>query len=216
MVFFVRKEKVEVIFAGLGNPGVEYESTKHNVGFRAIDAFAAEFFPEGRFIKRVGSRVHRCKFNDHEILLAKPQSYMNVSGLSLKWLSRKYPAEDIIVIYDEMDLPPGRIRLAGSGRSAGHRGMQSIIDTVKTDEIKRIRIGIGGRGDVEGGEYVLNPFSGEDAEKVENAVAIAVKAMVEIITSGFDKAMNKFNRRDLNEINTVDPDNSEGQEPDFI
>ena len=200
MVFFVKKERVEVIFAGLGNPGVEYEATKHNVGFRAIDAFAAGHFPGCKFIKRVGSHVLKDSFEGHDILLAKPQQYMNNSGLPVKWLSRKYPADDIIVIYDDLDLPPGRIRLARSGRAAGHRGMQSIISSLRSDEIKRIRIGIGGRGDVDGAEYVLSPFTGIEAERVENAVAIAVKAMEEIVNNGFDRAMNAFNRRDIGDI----------------
>ena len=200
MVLFVRKEKVEVVFAGLGNPGGEYESTKHNVGFRALDAFAAQYFRGQIFTKKIGSLVLRGKFKGHEVLLVKPQQFMNLSGQSLKWVSRKYPADDIVVIYDDMDLPPGRIRLAHSGGSAGHKGLQSIIDTMRSDEIKRIRIGIGGRGDMEGGDYVLTPFTGEDAEKVESSINTTVKAMESILEGGFDRAMNTYNRKDIDDV----------------
>ena len=197
MVFFIRKKQIDLIFAGLGNPGMEYERTKHNVGFRVLDAFAFEHFNRKKFSKQLGSLVLQDKFNSHEIALVKPQTYMNISGQSVKWLSRKYPADDIIVIYDDMDLPPGRIRLANSGGSAGHKGMQSIMDSFRSEEIRRIRIGIGGRGDADGADYVLTPFSGLDAQRVENAVGIAVKSMMEILDNGFDSAMNTFNRRDI-------------------
>jgi len=200
MVFFLKKEKVSVIFVGLGNPGDEYEQTKHNVGFRVVDAFADEHLAGRIFKKQVGALVLKGTYRKQDYLLVKPQNYMNQSGQIIKWLVRRYPAEDIIVIYDDMDLPPGRLRLAQSGGSAGHKGMESIIDVFKKDEIKRIRVGIGGRGDMEGGDYVLTPFTGDDASFTENAVATAVKAMEEIMVTGFDRAMNLFNRRDLNEV----------------
>lgn len=197
MVFFIKKRKVDLIFAGLGNPGTEYETTKHNVGFRVIDAFASEHFSRREFKKQLGSLVLYEKLASQKIVLIKPQTYMNLSGQTVKWLSRKYQSDDIIVIYDEMDLPPGRIRLANSGGSAGHKGMESIMSTLHKDEIRRIRIGIGGRGDIAGAEYVISPFSQEDALSVENAVGIAVKAMMEILINGFDSAMNKFNRKNI-------------------
>lgn len=200
MVFFIKKKKVDFIFAGLGNPGEEYERTKHNVGFRVIDAFAAENFSDRRFSYELGSLVSPGEINRSKIILAKPQNYMNRSGPSIKWLAKKYSADEIIVIYDEMDLPPGRIRLVNSGGSAGHKGMGSIKDSFQNQEIRRIRIGIGGRGDIEGAEYVLTPFSGLDAQRVENAVNISIKAMIAIIEIGFDRAMNTFNRKDISEI----------------
>ncbi len=199
MVFFIKKKKVDLIFAGLGNPGMEYDRTKHNVGFRVLDAFASEHFKRKKFKKQLGSLVLHETLNSHKIVLVKPQIYMNLSGQSVKWLSRKYPPDDIVIIYDDMDLRPGRIRLANSGGSAGHKGMKSIMDTLHKDEIRRIRIGIGGRGDIDGAEYVLTPFTGLDAERVENAVGIAVKAMMVILDNGFDSAMNTFNRKDFAE-----------------
>lgn len=200
MVFFVKKENVDVIFIGLGNPGDEYERTKHNVGFRVIESFSAQHLSHQGFKKQLGALIQRGNVNSHELLLVKPQSYMNISGPSVKWLSSKYQGEDIVVIYDDLDLPPGRIRLTTSGSSAGHNGMQSIIDSLRTDEIKRIRIGIGGRGDMSGADYVLTPFTGLDAERVENAIGLAVKAMVEILENGFEKTMNTYNRKDVDEF----------------
>jgi len=197
MVFFIRKEKVDVIFAGLGNPGAEYERTKHNVGFRAVDVFALEHITHRKFKSEIGALTIKGKLHGHDFLLAKPQNYMNDSGSALKWLSRKYPSDEIVIIYDDMDLPPGRIRLSHSGSSAGHKGMQSIINSLRRDDIKRIRIGIGGRGNIEGGEYVLTPFSGDDALLAEKAIASTVLAMEDILIHGFDKAMNKFNRKDI-------------------
>ncbi|MBU1024140.1 aminoacyl-tRNA hydrolase [bacterium] len=214
MVFFVKKEKVDFIFAGLGNPGDEYERTKHNVGFRVVDAFATEYFPHKSFFSQLGSLIYSGEIGSSRIILVKPQNYMNLSGPSLKWLARKYPADEIVVIYDEMDLPPGRIRLANSGGSAGHRGMESIKDSFRKQEIKRIRIGIGGRGDMEGAEYVLTPFSGLDAQRVENAVNISIKAMRAIIENGFDHAMNTFNRKDISEIPSSDGDSENAGDDD--
>jgi len=197
MVFFIRKEKVEVIFAGLGNPGAEYDRTKHNVGFRAIDVFASEHTPKRKFKSQIGALVIKGEFHGHDFIIVKPQNYMNESGSALKWLARRYPTDEIVIIYDDMDLPPGRIRLAHTGGSAGHKGMQSIINSLRSEELKRIRIGIGGRGDLEGAEYVLTPFSGDDALLAEKAIETTVLAMEEILTKGFDKAMNKFNRKDI-------------------
>jgi len=197
MVFFIRKEKVEVIFAGLGNPGAEYDRTKHNVGFRAIDVFASEHTPKRKFKSQIGALVIKGEFHGHDFIIVKPQNYMNESGSALKWLARRYPTDEIVIIYDDMDLPPGRIRLAHTGGSAGHKGMQSIINSLRSEELKRIRIGIGGRGDLEGAEYVLTPFSGDDALLAEKAIETTVLAMEEILVNGFDKAMNKFNRKDI-------------------
>ena len=210
MVFFIKKEKVSTIFVGLGNPGIEYELTKHNVGFRVVDAFAEENLPGKIFKKQVGALVLKGAYRRQDFLLAKPQDFMNQSGQVIKWLERRYPAEDIIIIYDDMDLPPGRLRLAQSGGSAGHKGMESIINVFKKDEIKRIRVGIGGRGDMEGADYVLTPFSSEEEHLIENSIATAVRAMKEIMSTGFDRAMNLFNRRDLNEI--LDSNNHQGLE----
>jgi PTH1 family peptidyl-tRNA hydrolase len=202
LVFFVKKENVDVIFVGLGNPGAEYERTKHNVGFRVIESFSAQHLSRQGFRKQLGALVQRGNVNSHEILLAKPQSYMNISGPPVKWLSSKYPCEEIVVIYDDLDIPPGRIRLTTSGGSAGHNGMQSIMESLDKDDIKRIRIGIGGRGDMAGADYVLTPFMGLDAERVENAIGLAVKAMIEILENGFEKTMNTYNRKDVDEFLT--------------
>lgn len=214
MVFFIKKKKVDFIFAGLGNPGEEYERTKHNVGFRVVDAFAAENFPHKNFFHQLGSLIYRGEIGSSRIVLVKPQTYMNHSGPSLKWLVRKYQTDEIIIIYDEMDLPPGRIRLTNSGGSAGHKGMQSITDSFGNQEIKRIRIGIGGRGDIEGADYVISPFSGQDAQRVENAVDISIKAMREIIEIGFDHAMNTFNRKDISEILSSDDESKSAGDDD--
>ena len=132
------------LLVGLGNPGIEYQFTPHNIGFLAIDRIAENcgVQVDNRHAKALTGRA---RIGNDEILLAKPETYMNLSGMSVLELSRKYeidPAKDLIVIYDELDLPLGMIRVRARGSSAGHNGMQSIINAMQTEEIARIRIGI--------------------------------------------------------------------------
>ncbi|MGH9575303.1 MAG: aminoacyl-tRNA hydrolase [Candidatus Acidiferrales bacterium] len=185
------------IIVGLGNPGAEYEWTPHNVGFLAIDALA----------ERANIRVTRPEAKSHvgrgtvagkEVILAKPQTMMNLSGVAVRMLLEKYertPAETIILI-DEVDLPWGMIRIRERGRNSTHNGLKSIISSLGTDEFVRVRMGVqpkqmwGDRRD-----YVLCPMGREERRIAREMAGEAVVAVETILIEGVDKAMSKFNRR---------------------
>lgn len=185
------------IIVGLGNPGVEYEWTPHNVGFLAVDALA----------ERANIRVTRPEAKSHvgrgtlageEVILAKPQTMMNLSGVAVRMLLEKYectPA-DTIVLLDEVDLPWGMIRIRERGRNSTHNGLKSIISSLGTDEFVRVRLGVqpkqmwGDRRD-----YVLCPMGREERRIAQEMAGEAVVAIETILIDGVDKAMSKFNRR---------------------
>lgn len=185
------------IIVGLGNPGVEYEWTPHNVGFLAIDALA----------ERANIRVTRPEAKSHvgrgtlageEVILAKPQTMMNLSGVAVRMLLEKYectPA-DTIVLLDEVDLPWGMIRIRERGRNSTHNGLKSIISSLGTDEFVRVRLGVqpkqmwGDRRD-----YVLCPMGREERRIAQEMAGEAMVAIETILIDGVDKAMSKFNRR---------------------
>ena len=185
------------IIVGLGNPGPEYEWTPHNLGFLAVDALAERANirvtrPEAK------SYVGRGTLVGEEVILAKPQTMMNLSGVAVRMLLEKYectPA-DAIVLIDEVDLPWGMIRIRERGRNSTHNGLKSIIASLGTDEFVRLRLGVqpkqmwGDRRD-----YVLCSMSRDERRVAEEMVGEAVVAIETILTEGVDKAMSKFNRR---------------------
>jgi len=186
------------LLVGLGNPGIEYQFTPHNIGFLAVDRIAENcgIQVDNRYCKALTGRA---RIGNEEILLAKPETYMNLSGMSVLELSRKYeidPAKDLIVIYDELDLPLGMIRVRARGSSAGHNGMQSIINAMQTEEIARIRIGVApddpGKG---GAKYILAPFRKSQLPAVDEALDLAAQAVNVILSDGIATAMNRFNRK---------------------
>jgi PTH1 family peptidyl-tRNA hydrolase len=186
------------LLVGLGNPGIEYQFTPHNIGFLAVDRIAGScgVQVDNRHCKALTGRA---RMGNEEILLAKPETYMNLSGMSVLELSRKYeidPAKDLIVIYDELDLPMGMIRVRARGSSAGHNGMQSIINAMQTEEIARIRIGVApddpGKG---GARYILAPFRKSQMLAVDEALDLTAKAVETILSDGIATAMNRFNRK---------------------
>jgi peptidyl-tRNA hydrolase, PTH1 family len=186
------------LLVGLGNPGIEYQFTPHNIGFLAVDRIAENcgIQVDNRHCKALTGRA---RIGNEEILLAKPETYMNLSGMSVLELSRKYeidPAKDLIVIYDELDLPLGMIRVRARGSSAGHNGMQSIINAMQTEEIARIRIGVApddpGKG---GARYILAPFRKSQLPAVDEALDLAAQAVNVILSDGIATAMNRFNRK---------------------
>ncbi|HEY6466497.1 MAG TPA: aminoacyl-tRNA hydrolase [Candidatus Acidoferrales bacterium] len=185
------------IIVGLGNPGPEYEWTPHNLGFLAIDALAERAAirvtrPEAR------SYIGRGTFAGEELILAKPQTMMNLSGAAVRMLLDKYECEpaDVIVLIDEVDLPWGMIRIRERGRNSTHNGLKSIISSLGTDEFVRIRLGVqpkqmwGDRRD-----YVLCSMGRDERRMAEEMVGDAVAAVETILTEGVSKAMTKFNRR---------------------
>jgi PTH1 family peptidyl-tRNA hydrolase len=186
------------LIVGLGNPGIEYQFTPHNIGFLAVDRIAEDcgVMIDNRHCKAL---TGRSRIGNEEVLLAKPETYMNLSGMSVLELVRKYEADaekDLIVIYDELDLPLGMIRVRQRGSSAGHNGMQSIINALQTEEIARIRIGVAPDDPRKGGaKYILSPFRKSQLVGVDEALDQAAQAVNVIIADGIATAMNKFNRK---------------------
>jgi peptidyl-tRNA hydrolase, PTH1 family len=186
------------LIVGLGNPGIEYQFTPHNVGFLAIDRIAEQcgVSVDNRHCKALTARA---RIGNEEVLLAKPETYMNLSGMSVQELVRKYeldPQKDLIVIYDELDLPLGTIRIRERGSSAGHNGMQSIIDALATQEVLRIRLGIAPDHPVkDGSRYVLGQFRKSQLVALDELLEKAAEAVSVVLNEGRSAAMNRFNRK---------------------
>ena len=181
------------LIVGLGNPGKKYEHTRHNMGFDVIDLFSelAQIDIDKEAFKGL---VGRGKVFDEDIYLLKPQTYMNLSGESVRELVSyfKINIEDIIVVFDDMALKPGMIRIRPGGSSGGHKGMQNIIDQLGRQDIKRIRIGIG-EPTYDTIDYVLSKPLKEEREQIDLAIKDAAEALKDILKIGFDKAMTKYN-----------------------
>jgi PTH1 family peptidyl-tRNA hydrolase len=184
------------LFVGLGNPGGEYVGTRHNMGFVSIDKFtnmAAGIFDKDGF-KGIYGLIKNPDFSE-PIIVLKPQTFMNLSGTSVRTAADyfKIPSEDIVIVYDDMALPIGTIRLRENGTSGGHKGMQSVIDQFGTDSIKRIRIGIGEPPHKDAIDYVLGKPKGDDLALVDESTDNAAKALRDIEIKGFAYAMSTYN-----------------------
>jgi len=182
---------------GLGNPGEEYEQTAHNLGFLVVDRLAER---NGIQVKRKDSRalVGQGSVAGKRVMLAKPQTFMNVSGESVKGLLVKHeiPAGNLIVVYDELDLPWRSLRIRPNGSAAGHRGVDSIIRQVGTQDFPRVRLGIhGGRREKDGAQIVLAKLKRAQKEELDELLDYAAQAVESIIAEGVEKSMAKFNRR---------------------
>jgi PTH1 family peptidyl-tRNA hydrolase len=185
------------LIVGLGNPGPEYQWTPHNLGFLAVDEIANRASirverPEGKALVGLG------KVAGKEVILAKPQTYMNLSGISVRDLLEKYELspEDLLVMFDERDLPWGMIRIGERGSAGTHNGAKSVTSVVGTQEFARLRLGCGPDhpvGDL--ADYVLRPMKKAVLEAASEMVATAGDAVEMILTQGVAAAMNKFNRR---------------------
>jgi peptidyl-tRNA hydrolase, PTH1 family len=186
------------LIVGLGNPGIEYQFTPHNIGFLAIDRIAQQC---GARVsnRQCRSLTARTSIAGVPVLLAKPDTYMNLSGLAVRELLAEYdadPAKDLIVIHDELDFPLGTLRVRERGSSAGHNGMESVIGALGTQEFLRIRMGIAPEHAVrDGAHYVLTPFRKSQYEQVDAMLERAAEAVKVILTEGASKAMNRFNQR---------------------
>ena len=181
------------LIVGLGNPGKKYEGTRHNMGFMAVDLFSD--MAKIDVDKEVFSGLlGRGKVFDEDILVFKPTTFMNLSGTAVSQVVHyfKIEKEDIIVVYDDMAISPGNIRLRLNGSSGGHKGMQNIIDQLGTSDIKRIRIGIG-EPTYDTVDFVLSKPLKEEKELIDEAIENAANAIKEALKSGFDRAMNRFN-----------------------
>jgi PTH1 family peptidyl-tRNA hydrolase len=186
------------LIIGLGNPGIEYQFTPHNLGFLVIDRIAGNLGVEVRN-RQCRALTARAEIAGQSVILAKPETFMNLSGLSVRELVEEYQADvksDLIVIYDELDLPLGTIRIRQRGSSAGHNGMESILGALGTDEFLRIRLGIAPDrkiGDTV--KFVLTPFRKAQLKIVDEVLDSAAEAVDVILTDGPAAAMNRFNRK---------------------
>jgi PTH1 family peptidyl-tRNA hydrolase len=186
------------LIVGLGNPGIEYQFTPHNLGFLAIDRLAGNLGVEVRN-RQCRALTARTEIAGQPVILAKPETFMNLSGLSVRELVAEYQIDvksDLIVIYDELDLPLGTIRIRQRGSSAGHNGMESILGALGTDEFLRIRLGIApDRKIADTVKFVLTPFRKSQLKVVDEILDSAAEAVEMILKDGPAAAMNRFNRK---------------------
>ena len=196
-MFFKQSGGASWLIVFLGNPGREYENTRHNAGFLTADAME----------KLCGVKINKLKFHaltavascgGQNVLLLKPQTYMNLSGSAAAEAARFYkiPPERVIVISDEISLPLGRIRVRRSGSAGGHNGLKDVIAALGTDGFPRIRLGVGAppHADYDMRDWVLSRFTGKDAELIADAADRVARAALCYIEEGPDRAMNKFNQ----------------------
>lgn len=186
------------LIAGLGNPGKEYENTRHNVGFMLIDALAAKYgisVSEKKHKAIIGKGV----IDGQKVILAKPQTYMNLSGESLREIVDYYhldPEEEVIVISDDISLDSGQIRIRKKGSAGGHNGLKNIILHLGTEGFSRIKMGVGEKPkqfDLK--DWVLGHFAGEDKKNLDEAIANAMEALLLMMSDRTDDAMNRYNTK---------------------
>lgn len=188
----MRRQEMKML-VGLGNPGKEYAQTKHNVGFMVINVIA-DLLNVKVEKKQCQAFTQIANWDGEKILLVKPQTYMNLSGQAVMELLNYYNdrIDDILVIHDDLDLPPGQLRFKQGGGAGGHNGIKNIIAHLNSNDFDRLKIGIG-RGKNDTKDYVLTPFTGTDKKQVEDAETIAVDAIKTWLTEGIAPAMNKYN-----------------------
>ncbi len=183
------------VIAGLGNPGTEYKNTPHNVGFDVVDALAVRLSASWKEAPRFRAAVAKTETGGETLWLMKPQTFMNASGEAIAPFLRYYhaTAADLIVVEDDTDLPLGKLRLRARGSSGGHRGLQSVITHLATDNFIRIRLGVG--RSVHGNmiSHVLGKFGEDRRAQVEELVDAAAKAALCIAEKGLNEAMNRYN-----------------------
>jgi peptidyl-tRNA hydrolase, PTH1 family len=183
------------LIAGLGNPGREYRGNRHNVGFMVVDRLSEDL---GFKLNKVQSKAitRMGNYNEHKLILAKPQTFMNLSGQSVAGLMHFYKVDiqNMMVIHDDLDLPLGTLRLRPSGGSAGQKGLGSTIEQLGTQDFPRLRIGIGRPpGRMEASDYVLQNFASGEQDVLNNVLDRAAKSVLAFVTFGLQYAMNQFN-----------------------
>ncbi len=201
------------VIAGLGNPGKKYENTRHNMGFLVVDRLA-----EKNDIK-VNKIKHKALVGDgiisgRKVLLVKPQTYMNLSGESLREVVSYYDVdlEDVIVIYDDFDLETGALRIRKKGSAGSHNGMKSVIYQLQSENFPRIRIGIGKSGNLDWKDFVTGKVSSKEKEVIASAVDRAADAVMCILEKGIDRAMNEYNVRSKKDKNMEDAGDDNGND----
>ena len=195
-MFFAKKPGVEQLIVFLGNPGPEYEGTRHNVAWAVADQLAEELnIPIQRLKFR--ALTHVCDVGGTKTMLMKPVTYMNLSGEAVGDAARFYkiPADHVLVVCDDVSLPLGKLRVRKSGSAGGHNGLKSIIQHLGTEGFPRVKVGVGGKPnpDYDLADWVLGKFRGEDRKIMDETVKRAADAVECILKDGCDKAMNRFN-----------------------
>ncbi len=189
-----RRKKMYLI-AGLGNPGKEYVNTRHNAGFMAIDRLS-ELFDIDVSAKKLNGLIGKGVIDGKKVILAKPQTFMNSSGDCIAPLNEYFKPDKLIVVYDDITLDVGGIRVRKAGSSGGHNGMKSIIQRLGTEEFERVRVGIGEKPPrMDLADWVLGHFKKEDEEPLKAAIDDAVTALRMMLNNETDEAMNRFNRK---------------------
>ena len=196
MLFRKNNSVYDYLIVGLGNPGKEYENTRHNVGFRVADILA-EDFAVTPFKQKSKAMLCDAKIKGKRVMICKPLTFMNLSGQAVAAISKFYkiPTENIILIFDDISLPVGKIRVRAKGTHGGHNGMKNIAEMMSTNEIKRVKIGVGEKPHPEYDlkDWVLGAFSKEDNKILEPTLKRAADAVSEILCTDITGAMNKFN-----------------------
>lgn len=185
------------LFVGLGNPGAKYESTRHNIGFETIDYIARHENLKLSYDKKHKADMLKTRLYGSEVILAKPQTYMNLSGESVSSIANYYdiPLEHIYIIYDDIDLDVGTLRIRKSGSAGTHNGMRNIVLQLGSDKFPRLRLGIGKDPRIPLEKYVLCAFQKNEIADIEAAIIKCSEALKAIITDGLDYAMNHYNEK---------------------
>ena len=195
-MLFQKKAPVAWLVVGLGNPGGQYENTRHNVGFMVADELGERgSFPIQRL--KFHALTNTAVIGGQGVLVMKPTTYMNLSGEAVGEAARFYklPADHVLVISDDVDLPVGKLRIRKGGSAGGHNGLKSIIQHLGTDQFPRLKVGVGGKPhpDYDMADWVLGKLQGEDKKVMDEAVKRAADAVECLLKDGPDKAMNRFN-----------------------
>lgn len=185
---------------GLGNPGSEYQFTRHNIGFRIVDSLAYDMNTEFKKTKSYYSLVSKGMINNQEVMLVKPQTFMNLSGRAVNRVISYYKAshQDLLIVYDDLNLELGQLRIRKNGSAGGHKGMESIIQYLNTENLPRLRIGIGNPSvnyNFDCSSYVLSNFKHDEEDKIEKVIQLSTEAIKAIIEDDLEKAMRKYNRK---------------------
>lgn len=199
------------LIVGLGNPGTKYANTRHNVGFMVIDKLGSRF--DARSKERFQGAILEAKHGDETLVLLKPLTFMNNSGQSVSEVTRWYkiPPERVLIVYDDLDLPFGTIRLRPKGSDGGHNGLASVIQHIKTDEIPRLRIGIGRPTSGSTVNYVLSRFSKHEQEHLDEIIDASVEAAWSWLHDGIERTMNTVNRKEVLQTGAL-PDRTPAQD----
>jgi len=187
------------VIVGLGNPGKQYENTPHNAGFSVADELASRLECEFRKSLKFDARLASVRYRDDDLLLVKPETYMNRSGVALAAILRykKVEVSDLVVVLDDADLPQGRLRIRNGGGSGGHKGLASIIEMVGSDAFARVRIGIGRHAGDDLVDHVLRSYSAADRKKMAEVFGLAADAVTCMLASGVAEAMNMYNGKEV-------------------